>query len=552
MASLKVVFEASASKAIAAFESFKNKTKSIFSGISGIVTGALAFAGVSLGVGALKSTIDALDNLGKASRNLGVSAEELQKYQHAARSVNLPVEQLQPSFDKMRKMVGDAANGMEEPKKKLALLGLTLEQLRGKTTAEQFDLFSRAILGIKDPTEQATAAMLIFGEQGAKLLNFMREYKSAGADLEARGGVISAEQVQAAEDFNQACTNIAASLQGWAVNSGFIQQLKDIAEGLASVASNAEKMKKLGIEDRTGKISNNKNEQDARFAAAMMEGNAAMLPGAPAVTVKNPYDEQREVMRTDPITDDEVKKAAEQREKERAEAAERERIRREAQEKAEREKKQRLDDAINSQLDDLDRRATGKDAPREKRRQSAIDQEIAKAERAAKSSGQELDPERRKKVEDAAGRAFDAEEKRSTEKIDDQIAALREKYELQQQIIAGKAREAAIQQEINRAEKAAKDSGVELTDEQRAALRDAAGKNFDLEASRQTSHIAGPQNAVYSDARLRMGGILGSIGGGAKTDYAKKSSQTLDNVRSKLDQLYDKIPNRTEISEETF
>ena len=87
-----------------------SKMESAFSGLKGVAAGALAFAGIGLGTAELKKLIAEADNLGKTSRNIGITTDQLQGLRYAAESVNFPVEQIEPAFAKLKKLIGDAEN----------------------------------------------------------------------------------------------------------------------------------------------------------------------------------------------------------------------------------------------------------------------------------------------------------------------------------------------------------------------------------------------------------------------------------------------------------
>lgn len=518
MASLKVKFEAVTSGLSRAFtqvearaSAMKRKLQQTFSGLGGLITGALSFAGFSFGAGQLKTIVNDLDNLGKAARNLGVSGEELQKFQYAAKSVNFPVEQIQPSFDRMRKMIGDAADGIPSAIASLGRLGLTMEDLKGKSTAEQFDAVSRAILGIKDPTEQAAAAMSIFGKSGAKMLNFMREYQTQGKNLAAMGGLISNEDIQAAEDFNQACTDIGTAIRAWTVKSGFIQQLKDIAEELLAMVTLAERLNKSNVFDTKKGVdhaieqaaqSGNYSEADLkkmrrwskqygnRYDAGILNNDAFLKIdqalreaglGDLARTKTSGWNQfaGSAVTTTLKTTRKEVDDGRQQRENRQAEAGKREKVRADALGEAERKKAEKVQKMIDAQATDLEKQ-----------------------------------------------------------------------LRRQQLILQGKEREAAIQQEIDRAEKTAAAAGVELSEESRRRIADAAGKLFDATRPFEASKLHGPENQVFTDSLLRMGGQLGSIGNqGAGANYQKITAEKLTELEGKVSGLSDKIPGRAELLE---
>ena len=272
MGKLKIVFDAEISRAKAALAALRkdtDKTKkemekpakgnfsSMISGaktaagkIKSIFAGAMAVLGVSAGVGYIQNLAKNLDQIGKNSRNFGVSAEELQKLTYAAESVNFPVEQLGMIFTKVKQTVGDAARGVTSAEDRLAALGLKSKDLINLKPYEQFRKIAEAIRTIPGEADRASAAVAMFGEQGVKMTNFLAEFEQLGNDLSAKGAIIPDQTIADAETFTQQITNIQHLLQSWTVNSGLLAQLLTIAEGLEAIAGNVERMNKLGVREK--------------------------------------------------------------------------------------------------------------------------------------------------------------------------------------------------------------------------------------------------------------------------------------------------------------
>lgn len=395
-----------------------SKMESAFSGLKGVAAGALAFAGIGLGTAELKKLIAEADNLGKTSRNIGITTDQLQGLRYAAESVNFPVEQIEPAFAKLKKLIGDAENGSAEAARKFGLMGIKLEELKGKTPYEQFRLVAEAISMIKDPTERTTAAMNIFGEQGQKALEFLSSFEQASADLAARGQLIDAEQIKNAEQFSQLCTDIQKSLQAWTINSGFLQSLKEIAEGLAAAATSAARLKSMGARENKG----NGWRTAGRWALNALSGLSAdpnfnpllggtgygsyylpdnstiHAPAGPAPTVgKRETDRALQERRQAVIDQTRAQEAEAKKAEEAKKAAEAARKKAEEEEKAAR----RVSDQVNGYADQVRyAQLKARGLSREAEIQKALDQ-------ARKAKGSDLTPQEVRRISAAAGAAYD-------------------------------------------------------------------------------------------------------------------------------------------------
>lgn len=166
-------------------------------------TAAGAIAGIyKLGT----STASAGAELQDYSDRLGVSAEELQRWQYIAMQSGLETEQLTKSMSKARDAIGTALTGGSNTATTAlkALLG-DLSKLP-QDTSQGFQVIINALANVKDSTLQAYYANEIFGEklatnliplinQGAGTIDkFNNEFEQIG--------YLSNEQVQSLADFD--------------------------------------------------------------------------------------------------------------------------------------------------------------------------------------------------------------------------------------------------------------------------------------------------------------------------------------------------------------
>lgn len=166
-------------------------------------TATAAIAGIyKLGT----STASAGAELQDYSDRLGVSAEELQRWQYIAMQSGLETEQLTKSMSKARDAIGTALTGGSNTATTAlqALLG-DLSKLP-QDTSQGFQVIINALANIKDSTLQAYYANEIFGE---KLATDLIPLINQGAGTIAKFnnefeqiGYLSNEQVQSLADFD--------------------------------------------------------------------------------------------------------------------------------------------------------------------------------------------------------------------------------------------------------------------------------------------------------------------------------------------------------------
>lgn len=166
-------------------------------------TAAGAIAGIyKLGTSTAKTGAELQDY----SDRLGISAEELQRWNYIAMQSGLETEQLTKSMSKARDAIGTALTGGSNTATNAlqTLLG-DLSKLP-QDTSQGFQVIINALAGVKDSTLQAYYANEIFGEklatnliplinQGAGTINkFNQEFEQIG--------YLSNEQVQSLADFD--------------------------------------------------------------------------------------------------------------------------------------------------------------------------------------------------------------------------------------------------------------------------------------------------------------------------------------------------------------
>lgn len=124
---------------------------------------------------ALMQTVDAMDQLDKASQRLGMTVQQFQELSIATQMAGVEFEQLQTGIASMQRNIGMFAMGAGEAKIAFEQLGLTMADLSGKTTTEQLGLIADKLNQFSEPAEKGALAMKIFGEGGMRLLPFLSQ-----------------------------------------------------------------------------------------------------------------------------------------------------------------------------------------------------------------------------------------------------------------------------------------------------------------------------------------------------------------------------------------
>ncbi len=193
------------------------------------------FATLAGAVAALTTATRAAEALHNLSQELGVATGDLQVLSQVATETGVSQEALTGGLRRTARMVGELAQGSKPAQKAFAQLGLTMQDLAGLSTAQQFSLISQRIAALP-PQMQAAAAIDIFGRSGQGLLNFIRTGADGIAEMDTLltnlGVKMSGPQVAAIEAMGDAIGRLALPMQG------FINQfLAELAPAITTVSN---------------------------------------------------------------------------------------------------------------------------------------------------------------------------------------------------------------------------------------------------------------------------------------------------------------------------
>lgn len=180
------------------------------------LTGALSSVGLSagtLGVGTVVASLAAsaraamnyADSLTRLADTTGISISALQRLQAVAEPSGNTLEDVAGAVNKFQKNI---TTGNPEALSALTKLGLSLDALKALSPDEQFFAIAKAIQSIKDPAQQTTIAMQLFGRAGAELLPTLK----ADVDkLKDSTFQMSESSVKALDDFGDKMSQVGRS-----------------------------------------------------------------------------------------------------------------------------------------------------------------------------------------------------------------------------------------------------------------------------------------------------------------------------------------------------
>lgn len=217
------------------------------------VGGAFSFIATQVGdaVRAIDMSLGRIEQRKDAAETIGFTYEQMQALTVASKLANVEVETLTGAFGRMFKTVVQAAEGNKQATEELQRLGLTIQQIEGKSSFEVLRMVADSLAGIESPAERARAAMDLFGREVG--LKMTRVLEGGGASIDgyiakARelGMVLSDEVVDSVKRTQDAIDLVTLRTQAAqdrmaADAKSFLEVWQKIrattVEGLASVSS---------------------------------------------------------------------------------------------------------------------------------------------------------------------------------------------------------------------------------------------------------------------------------------------------------------------------
>ena len=158
------------------------------------------------------------DQIDKTSQKIGISAESYQKWGYVFERCGADVDNLQSGMKKLSTVITDAANGSDSAAEKLSAVGLSIEDLNGKSQDEQLSLVIGALQGMESGAERTAAANDLLGKSATDMAAVRNitagETERLKQEAEEYGRVMSNEAVAASAAFEDSLTRLSHTAGG--------------------------------------------------------------------------------------------------------------------------------------------------------------------------------------------------------------------------------------------------------------------------------------------------------------------------------------------------
>jgi len=143
---------------------------------------AAGFLGARSAISAFGDAINVAGQLNELSARTGESAGELAVLQRAFQNAGSSAEAVGPMLNRLQRFMVEGAEGGKAQVAAMEKLGLSFDQLRGKSPSEQMQILAERISAVRDPAQRTALAMEIFGRSGGELMPLLR---SMGVEIQA-------------------------------------------------------------------------------------------------------------------------------------------------------------------------------------------------------------------------------------------------------------------------------------------------------------------------------------------------------------------------------
>ena len=181
------------------------------------------------------------DKIDKQSQALGLSREAYQEWDYILSQNGTSIDSMGTALKTLNGVVDDAGSGSAQAAEKLARVGLSLEDIEGKSREEVFEMVITGLQGIEDESAKAAIANDLLGKASvnmAALLNGSAEgVESLKENAHEMGIILGDDAVNASVAFTDSMDNLTRSFGTFKnkVGAEFLPGITGITDGLTSL-----------------------------------------------------------------------------------------------------------------------------------------------------------------------------------------------------------------------------------------------------------------------------------------------------------------------------
>lgn len=228
------------------------KLGSIVKGVGvaiGAAVAAIGTAAVAAGKSLYNMANDAAaagDEIDKQSQRLGLSREAYQEWDYVLSQSGVDINSVSTGMKTLTNTIDDAKNGTKTAIDRFTKLGISMEDLEGKSREDIFAMTISALQNMTDDTEKAALANDLFGRSGQEIMPLLNGTAEATDELRQKahelGMVMSDEAVDASVAYTDSMDTLKRTFTGVKNNitSQLLPAFTQILDGLTGLISGQE------------------------------------------------------------------------------------------------------------------------------------------------------------------------------------------------------------------------------------------------------------------------------------------------------------------------
>lgn len=194
-------------------DKFKNAVKGATK-VVGAVSAGVTAGGTAL-FGMAKKASSATDRIDKMSQKIGLSREAFQEWDYILSQNGASVEGLRGGFKKMTSQIDKVVEAGETTGTAFESLGMSIDDVKGKSREEIFSNVVKGLQGVKDETERASLASELLGKSSLDLAPLLNQTADSTENLRKKshdlGLVMSDDAIDSGVKFTDTLDSLKRS-----------------------------------------------------------------------------------------------------------------------------------------------------------------------------------------------------------------------------------------------------------------------------------------------------------------------------------------------------
>ena len=179
--------------------------------------GRQAFEALETPLEKVKESFEQVGQIGRDALKLGISAQDMSRFEHAANSNHVAVESLTTAIDHLNRELGKVASGDQGAKaaaEALKKLNLSTSELLSMNPADSFRKVSEALSHTSNTYERAAITQDLFGRGGRELIPLMSRLEDSMREADAIGFTRTKQDIENVEEGERNLAQLIDTIKG--------------------------------------------------------------------------------------------------------------------------------------------------------------------------------------------------------------------------------------------------------------------------------------------------------------------------------------------------